>query len=91
MTKYPAQKTSPIIIPEVSCSKRSILKKTNAWNKLHKHYQTMPHASMREMLAKDTERFYKYSITFENILIGIHLDLIKSYKIRSVFFLQNLN
>jgi len=38
--------------------------KTNAWNELQKHYETMQLASMKEMFAKDSLRFDKYSLIF---------------------------
>jgi len=50
--------------------------KTNAWNKLQKHDETMQHTSMKEMFADDPKRFNKFSLQFEDILLDFSKNII---------------
>jgi glucose-6-phosphate isomerase len=50
--------------------------KTNAWKELEKHRNTMQDTSMKEMFAKDTERFHKFSQQFEDILLDFSKNII---------------
>ena len=50
--------------------------KKNAWNKLKKHYETMQHGSMKEMFAEDADRFDKFSIQFEDMLLDYSKNII---------------
>ena len=56
--------------------------KTNAWNKLLQHYETMQHTSMKEMFAKDSLRFDKYSLIFEDILLDYSKNIINNETMR---------
>ena len=47
--------------------------KTQAWAKLSDHFQTMRHRHMRKMFQEDPERFSKYSLVFEDILLDYSL------------------
>ena len=50
--------------------------KTNAWKELEKHRNTMQDTSMKEMFAEDAERFNKFSIQFEDILLDFSKNII---------------
>ena len=42
---------------------------TSAWGKLEQHYRDNNHLKMKELFKKDPERFSKFCLQFENILI----------------------
>ncbi len=44
------------------------LPQTAEWQALQKHYEKIKDAQMREMFAKDPERFNKFSLKYENML-----------------------
>ncbi len=50
--------------------------KTGVWKKLLKHYSTMQQISMKEMFVQDPERFNKFSIQFEDILLDYSKNII---------------
>jgi len=50
--------------------------KTAAWKKLSAHYKTMKKRHMREMFRKDTERFSRFSLTFEDITLDYSKNII---------------
>lgn len=43
--------------------------RTEAWSVLEAHYQAVKAVHMRDLFAQDTERFQKFSIEFEDILV----------------------
>ena len=45
------------------------LPQTAEWQALQKHYETIKDSQMRDMFAKDPERFNKFSIKLENMLL----------------------
>lgn len=45
------------------------LPQTAEWQALQKHYETIKDSQMREMFAKDPERFNKFSLKLENMLL----------------------
>ncbi len=47
----------------------SPLTSTPAWQNLQKHYDTQKDAQMRDLFAQDPERFKKFSLEFEGILL----------------------
>lgn len=46
----------------------SLLTTSKAWNALQEHYRQIQNFSMREAFAQDSERFNKFSLTFNDIL-----------------------
>ncbi len=68
--------------------------KTAAWTKLQKHYLQMKDYPVRDAFARDKDRFSKFSITFEDMLldyskniideetVGLLLELAKECEIR---------
>ena len=50
--------------------------KTAAWAKLQKHYLQMKDFSMKDAFARDKERFSKFSITFEDMLLDYSKNII---------------
>lgn len=49
---------------------------TQAWKQLSEHYRSMKDQSMRDLFAQDPERFQKFTICFENILLDYSKNLI---------------
>ena len=45
------------------------LPQTAEWQALQKHYETIKESQMRDMFAKDPERFNKFSLKLENMLL----------------------
>lgn len=45
------------------------ISKTEAWQALQSHYQDMQDVHMRDLFAADSERFNKFSLQFEDILL----------------------
>ncbi len=50
--------------------------KTKAWKKLGKHYKAMKHRQMKDFFAVDLNRFSKFSVRFEDILIDYSKNII---------------
>ncbi|MBI5102142.1 MAG: glucose-6-phosphate isomerase [Nitrospirae bacterium] len=50
---------------------------TDAWGKLLAHYGVMKDALIREMFLEDPERFAKYSIRFEDVLLDYSKNIIR--------------
>jgi len=42
---------------------------TDAWKKLSSHYEYMKTIQMKDMFREDPERFSKFSLQFEDLLI----------------------
>jgi len=59
--------------------------KTNAWNELQKHYETMQLASMKEMFAEDSDRFNKFSLQFEDMLLDYSKNIINNETMEMLF------
>jgi glucose-6-phosphate isomerase len=49
---------------------------TTAWKKLTSHYKTMKKWHMRDMFLKDTKRFSKFSLTFEDITVDYSKNIL---------------
>ncbi|MCG6969180.1 MAG: glucose-6-phosphate isomerase [Gammaproteobacteria bacterium] len=45
------------------------LTQSSAWQALHSHYQNIQHVTMRELFADDPQRFAKFSLQFDGILL----------------------
>jgi glucose-6-phosphate isomerase len=50
--------------------------KTDAWKKLSEHYEKMSQKEMKTLFAKDPERFQKFSLRFEDILVDYSKNII---------------
>jgi len=50
--------------------------KTAAWKKLAAHYRTMKSRHMRDIFLKDTERFSKFSLLFEDITVDYSKNIL---------------
>jgi len=49
---------------------------TDAWSKLHEHYEVMKHVHMRDMFHDDSRRFEKFSLQFEDIFVDFSKNII---------------
>jgi glucose-6-phosphate isomerase len=49
---------------------------TSAWKKLTAHYKTMKSKHMRDMFLKDSGRFSKFSLTFEDITVDYSKNIV---------------
>lgn len=49
---------------------------TNSWKKLTDHYEVMKNVHMRDLFAEDPERFKKFSIGFNDILVDYSKNII---------------
>jgi len=52
------------------------LDNTKNWQKLQKHFSGMQHISLREEFEKDENRFYKYSIKWQEFLVDYSKNLV---------------
>jgi len=50
--------------------------KTQAWRKLEAHYEKMQGKHLKKLFEKDSERFKKFSISFDDILVDYSKNLI---------------
>ncbi len=50
---------------------------TQTWKQLSEHYQKMKNIHMRDLFAADPERFSRYTIRFEDILVDYSKNIIK--------------
>ncbi|WDN89014.1 glucose-6-phosphate isomerase [Desulfosarcina sp. BuS5] len=50
--------------------------KTNSWKKLEDHSEIIKHIHMKDLFAKDPERFKKFSIRFNDILVDYSKNII---------------
>ncbi len=50
--------------------------KTKAWGRLAKHYISMKDRQLKDLFAEDKERFDKYSLVFEDILVDYSKNII---------------
>lgn len=63
--------------------------KTNIWQQLKKHHDEMQHASMKNMFAEDADRFCKFSIQFEDILLDYSKNIINDETFEMLLQLAN--
>jgi glucose-6-phosphate isomerase len=49
---------------------------TVAWNKLSRHYRAMKRRHMRDMFRKDTKRFSKFSLSFEDMTVDYSKNIL---------------
>jgi glucose-6-phosphate isomerase len=54
---------------------------TSAWKELTDHHTIMKHRQMKDMFSKDTERFTKFSLRFNDILVDYSKNTIDSQTI----------
>jgi len=60
--------------------------KTTAWRKLQAHYDTQMHdASMVELFAEDADRFRRFSLRFEDMLVDFSKNLITAETLELLF------
>ncbi len=59
--------------------------KTQAWKALETYYAEVKDVQMRDLFAQDAERFNKFSVTFENILVDYSKNRIDE-KVMSLLF-----
>ncbi|MGD8241615.1 MAG: glucose-6-phosphate isomerase, partial [Desulfobacterales bacterium] len=61
--------------------------KTKSWQDLHKHFESMRNVHMRDLFAADPERFDKFSLRFEDILVDFSKNRIDA---ETIAMLMNL-
>jgi len=57
---------------------------TNAWKKLEQHYAIMKDKHMIDMFAIDSERFAKFSLQFEDILVDFSKNIINEQTLEAL-------
>lgn len=62
---------------------------TSAWQKLEVHFLTMQAMHMRELFEDDSDRFKKFSILFEDILVDYSKNITTEETFRLLFALAN--
>ena len=55
---------------------------TSAWKALKKHHQQMKRVQMKDLFSKDSRRFQKFSITFEDTLIDFSKNRINAETVK---------
>ncbi|UCD34441.1 MAG: glucose-6-phosphate isomerase, partial [Nitrospiraceae bacterium] len=50
--------------------------KTASWKKLQRHYDGIKGVHMRDMFRRDPQRFARFSLSFENILVDYSKNII---------------
>jgi len=55
---------------------------TESWKKLEKHFNTMKHVRMTEMFDGDSERFNRFSLSFEDITVDFSKNIINDDTMR---------
>ena len=50
--------------------------KTEAWKKLHTHFESLQNTQMTELFAQDVQRFENFSIRFEDLLLDYSKNII---------------
>jgi len=56
--------------------------KTTSWMNLEEHFQKMKTIQMKDLFKKDKQRFHKFSLDFENILIDYSKNIITNKTMR---------
>jgi glucose-6-phosphate isomerase len=56
--------------------------KTKSWKKLADHYEMMQNIHMKHLFADDPERFKKFSVRFNDILVDYSKNLISAKTLR---------
>jgi glucose-6-phosphate isomerase len=62
---------------------------TKAWKLLRRHYQEMQNQLMRELFAKDPQRFTRFSTRFEDILVDYSKNIITEETLELLFQLAD--
>jgi glucose-6-phosphate isomerase len=62
---------------------------TKAWKLLRRHYQEMQNQPMRELFAKDPQRFTRFSTRFEDILVDYSKNIITEETLELLFQLAD--
>lgn len=62
---------------------------TDAWKKLQEHFKEMKSVQMRDLFAKDQERFSKFSLKFNDILLDFSKNIITEKTMKLLFELAN--
>jgi len=62
---------------------------TTAWQKLNIHYQSMKNFNLKEEFDYDPDRFHKFSLTWDNLLIDYSKNLINSETMKHLLDLAN--
>lgn len=63
--------------------------KTQAWHKLMNHYQLMRFKPMRQMFEEENDRFAKFSLKFEDILLDYSKNIIDADTMQLLFQLAD--
>ncbi len=58
---------------------------TEAWKKLQQHYKEMKSVHMRDLFAKDPDRFARFSIKFNDILLDYSKNIITEKTLKLLF------
>ncbi len=58
---------------------------TNAWQALQAHYENMSRAHMRDIFSKDAQRFEKFSLTSQHILLDYSKNIITEETLACLF------
>jgi len=65
----------------------SALTSTPAWQNLQKHFDTQKDAQMRDLFAQDPDRFKKFSLAFEGVLLDFSKNRITSETLKLLYAL----
>ncbi|HEX8545454.1 MAG TPA: glucose-6-phosphate isomerase, partial [Cytophagaceae bacterium] len=63
------------------------LKEMSAWGKLSQHFETAKTSEMRDLFANDPDRFNRYSVKFEEILVDYSKNRISDETLKLLFSL----
>lgn len=58
---------------------------TEAWKKLREHFKEMKSVQMKDLFEKDKERFSKFSLTFEDMLVDLSKNIITTKTLKLLF------
>lgn len=61
------------------------LKEMSTWGKLSQHFETIKNSEMRDLFASDPERFNKYSLNFEDVLVDYSKNRIDEQTLKLLF------
>src|SRR6187551_758731 len=62
---------------------------TNAWQRLEMHFLSMQATHMRELFADDANRFQKFHVTFEDILVDYSKNMVIDEIMKELFTLAS--
>ena len=62
---------------------------TQAWNRLEEYHFDFEDTHLKELFAADPERFKKFSLQFEDVLVDFSKNLVDEEIMQSLFELAN--